>query len=62
MTADEYRAELSALVKKPPLPEKIANIKTTRDFKELAKKAQRTSGKSLEYLQGIYNQLRNYYS
>lgn len=61
MTAEEYRRALLDMVQKPPRAETIDSVQAVRQFKELAKKAQRTGGKSVEYLQNIYNQLRTYY-
>ena len=61
MTADEYREELSKLIKKAPRPEAIASVKTARAFKEVAMKAQKISGKSLMQLQTIFNTPRSYY-
>jgi hypothetical protein len=61
MTADEYRAEIPALLRKCPRPEAIATVQSARNFKELCKKAGRLGGKSLTQLQTIFNQLKGYY-
>lgn len=59
MTKDELKAEVQKLLRRAPKPEAIANVKTAREFKELVKKA--NSAASLEKLQPIFNQLRNFY-
>lgn len=60
MSKAEVQALIKAMLLKAPKPEAIADVKTARQFKELVKKAQ--SASSVEKLQPIYNQLRNFYS
>jgi hypothetical protein len=62
MTADDYRRELLNMVQKPPRAEKITSVQAVREFKNIALKAQRTSGKSLAHLQSLYNTLKGYCS
>ena len=61
MTSDEYRDQISALIRKAPRQEAIASVKTARKFKDVVKKTASLEGKSLAALQSIFNSLRLYY-